>query len=198
MTPLVLASASRVRLHLLASAGVDVIADAATVDEDEVKRALKAEGADTARAAETLAELKALRISARRPGSYVLGADQMLVCEGAWFDKPPDLPAARSQLLSLKGRMHELVCGAVIVRDGVRVWHTVDRARLTMRDFSDAFLEDYLSSVGEDALRSVGGYQLEGRGAQLFARVDGDFFTVLGLPLLPVLGYLRQAGLLVA
>ncbi|MCB9948581.1 MAG: Maf family protein [Rhodospirillaceae bacterium] len=198
MTPLVLASASRVRLHLLASAGVDVIADAATVDEDEVKRALKAEGADTARAAETLAELKALRISARRPGSYVLGADQMLVCEGAWFDKPPDLPAACSQLLSLKGRMHELVCGAVIVRDGVRVWHTVDRARLTMRDFSDAFLEDYLSSVGEDALRSVGGYQLEGRGAQLFARVDGDFFTVLGLPLLPVLGYLRQAGLLVA
>lgn len=198
MMPLVLASASRVRLHLLASAGVDVIADAAAVDEDEVKRALKAQGADAARAAETLAELKALRISARRPGSFVLGADQMLVCEGAWFDKPPDLPAARSQLLSLKGRMHELVCGAVIVRDGVRVWHTVDRARLTMRDFSDAFLEDYLASVGEDALRSVGGYQLEGRGAQLFTRVDGDFFTVLGLPLLPVLGYLRQAGLLVA
>lgn len=196
MTGIVLASASRARLALLQGAGVSVVAEPAAVDEAEIKQALRAEGADAARTAEALAELKAQRISARRPGDLVLGADQMLVCDGEWLDKPPDLDAARRQLSLLRGKTHELISAAVAVRDRERVWHGVDRARLTMRPFTDAFLADYLGEVGDAALQSVGAYQLEGLGAQLFARVDGDYFTILGLPLLPVLTYLRGAGLL--
>ncbi len=196
MTGIVLASASQARLALLQGAGVEVTAEPAAVDETEVKRALRAEGADAAQTAEALAELKAQRISARRPGDLVLGADQMLVCDGDWLDKPADLDAARRQLSQLRGKTHELISAAVAVRDGRRVWHGIDRARLTMRPFTDAFLADYLGTVGDAALQSVGGYQLEGLGAQLFARVEGDYFTILGLPLLPVLTYLRGAGLL--
>ena len=196
MTGIVLASASQARLALLQGAGVDVIADPAAIDETEIKQALRAEGADIAEAAEALAELKAQRISTRHPGQLVLGADQMLVCDGEWLDKPEDLDAARRQLSMLRGKTHELISASVAVRDRNRVWHGVDRARLTMRPFSDAFLADYLGTVGDATLRSVGGYQLEGLGAQLFTRVDGDYFTILGLPLLPVLAYLRGAGLL--
>ena len=194
MTAIVLASASAARLALLRGAGVDVEAEPAAIDESEIKQALRSEGADATAAA--LAELKALRISPRHPGRLVLGADQMLVCDGQWLDKPADGDAARRQLTQLRGKTHELISAAVAVRDGRRIWHGIDRARLTMRPFTDAFLTDYLGAVGDAALQSVGGYQLEGLGAQLFDRVDGDYFTILGLPLLPVLGYLRGAGLL--
>ena len=132
----------------------------------------------------------------RHPGALVIGADQMLDCEGVWFDKPTGRDGAREQLKALRGRTHRLVSCAVIVRDGERIWHQIDRARLTMRNFSDAFLDEYLDSAGDDVLHSVGAYQLEGLGAQLFHRVDGDFFTILGLPLLPVLGFLRVHGVI--
>jgi len=192
---LVLASASQSRLTVLRNAGLDPIQDASSVDEDQVKQSLKAEGADAGQVAARLAELKALETAQRHAGGFVVGADQMLDCDGAWFDKPSDVAQARGHLQSLRGKTHELVTAAVVVRDGACIWQHVDRARLTMRQFSDGFIEDYLDRVGADVCRSVGAYQLEGLGAQLFSRIDGDFFTILGLPLLPLLDTLRDHGI---
>ncbi|WP_434615931.1 Maf family protein [Azospirillum sp. B2RO_4] len=191
---LVLASGSRTRAAMLEQAGVSAVLDRPLVDEDEVKAAGRAEGVSADIVAEALAELKAQRITRRHPGALVVGADQMLECEGRWYDKPADRAAARAQLLDLRGKTHRLVSCAVVVRDGERMWHRIDSARLTMRNFSEAFLDDYLDRVGDDVLHSVGAYQLEGLGAQLFHRVEGDFFTILGLPLLPLLGFLRVHG----
>lgn len=192
--PVVLASASRARRTMLAHAGVVVTVDAAHVDEDEVKLAMRADGASVDAIAERLAELKALRVSQRRPGALVIGADQMLECDGVSFDKPRDAGEAAQRLRALAGRTHRLVSAAVVARDGERIWHEADAARLTMRPLSDRFIADYLAALGEEALASVGSYQLEGLGAQLFTRVEGDFFTVLGMPLLPLLGFLRAHG----
>ncbi|MBY6264695.1 Maf-like protein [Azospirillum sp. 412522] len=191
---LVLASGSRTRAAMLERAGVTAVLDRPLVDEDEVKAAGRAEGVSADIVAEALAELKAQRITRRHPGALVVGADQMLECEGRWFDKPADRAAARDQLLDLRGRTHRLVSCAVVVRDGERMWHRIDSARLTMRNFSESFLDDYLDQAGDEVLHSVGAYQLEGLGAQLFHRVEGDFFTILGLPLLPLLGFLRVHG----
>ncbi|KAA0580260.1 septum formation protein Maf [Azospirillum sp. B21] len=191
---LVLASGSRTRAAMLEQAGVSAILDKPLIDEDEVKAAGRAEGVPADAVAEALAELKAQRITRRHPGALVVGADQMLECEGRWFDKPADRAAARAQLLDLRGKTHRLVSCAVVVRNGERMWHKVDSARLTMRNFTEDFLDDYLDRVGDDVLHSVGAYQLEGLGAQLFQRVEGDFFTILGLPLLPLLGFLRVHG----
>ncbi|MBK4718901.1 Maf-like protein [Azospirillum sp. YIM DDC1] len=192
----VLASGSRTRAEMLERAGVRVTLAPAAVDEEEIKLAARAEGAPVEDVAEALAELKAQRVTRKHPGSLVIGADQMLECEGRWFDKPADRAAARAQLQDLRGRTHRLVSCAVVFRDGERLWHHVDRARLTMRPFSDAFLDSYLNAAGNDVLGSVGAYHLEGLGAQLFHRVDGDFFTILGLPLLPLLGFLRVHGVI--
>jgi nucleoside triphosphate pyrophosphatase len=196
--PLVLASASAARAQLLRQAGVPFRVDAAAIDEAEAKRSLEAEGASAAEIAMALAELKARRVSARQPGALVLGADQILECGGVRFDKPADRDHAAAQLRALAGRTHELVAAAVVLRDGERLWQTVDRARLTMRPLGDAFIADYLDRVGEAALQSVGAYQLEGLGAQLFAEVEGDHFTILGLPLLPLLDFLRGHGVVPA
>lgn len=191
---LVLASASGSRRRLLAAAGLAFEALAAGVDEAEVKESLRAEGAEPIQAAETLAELKAARISARRPGALVIGADQLLACEGRWYDKPADLALAAEQLLALSGRSHSLETAVCVVRDGTRLWHHNTVCRLTMRHFDRGFAERYLAAVGPAALESVGGYQLEGLGVQLFSRIEGDFFEILGLPLLPLLGFLRAQG----
>ena len=192
----VLASTSRTRLRLLQAAGVPFVTEAPGLDEAELKRALRAAGAEPAQAAETLAEMKAQRVSRRRPGEIVIGADQLLACEGTWFEKPASRAEAAAQLRTLRGRRHDLVSSVAAVRDGVRLWHATDAARLTVRPFSEAFLEDYLERTGEAALDSVGAYQLEALGAQLFSRVSGDFFTILGLPLLPLLDFLRAQGVL--
>lgn len=194
--PLVLASGSAARAGILAAAGLPFTQDSANVDEDEVKAALRGEGASADAVATALAELKAVHVSRRHPGALVVGADQMLDCGGRWFDKPADRDAARAQLLALRGRTHDLVTAAVVLRDGTRLWQHVERASLTMRPVSDAFVESYLAALGDDAMRSVGAYQLEGLGAQLFAQVEGDFFTILGLPLLPLLDFLRGHGTL--
>lgn len=193
--PLVLASGSATRAKVLRGAGVAIEVAVAAIDEAELMASLKSSGASTERAAEALAEMKAQRVAPRFPGRFVLGCDQMLGCEGRWLDKPGDRTRARAQLKQLRGKTHSLVTSAVLVRDDERLWHATDRAELRMRDFSDAFLEDYLDQAGDDVLNSVGSYQLEALGAQLFDRVSGDFFTVLGLPLLPVLAILREHGL---
>jgi len=194
--PVILASGSRTRLELLERAGITVTAEAAAVDEAEIKAGFQAKGAAAEACAEALAGLKARRISQRRPEALVIGADQMVDCDGIWFDKPADLAAARTHLQALRGKTHRLVTAAVVLRGGTPLWHTISQAKLTMRPFSDAFLDDYLRQAGTAVLSSVGAYQLEGLGAQLFDRVEGDFFTVLGLPLLPLLGFLRGHGVI--
>ncbi|MFC4352343.1 Maf family protein [Fodinicurvata halophila] len=190
----VLASASSSRKQLLENAGLPVECHAAAIDENEIKRSLAAEGASALQTAETLAELKAGRISRSWPGALVIGADQMLDCNGTWFDKPGDRDQATGHLKALSGRTHTLETSVCVVRDNERLWHHNETARLTMRSFDDDFIARYLDLSGEAILNSVGGYCLEGYGVHLFARVEGDFFTILGLPLLPLLGFLRDRG----
>lgn len=194
--PVILASASRVRASMLQAAGISIEVVPARVDESELKIALRGQGADPVEVAVALAELKALQVSRGRPGRLVLGADQMLDCDGAWFDKPGSPGAARDQLLGLRGRKHRLTSAAVLARDGARIWHHAASAHLTMRGFTEAFLDGYLAEAGEAVLGSVGAYQLEGLGAQMFERVEGDYFVILGLPLLPVLDILRAQNVL--
>ena len=193
MRDVILASTSRTRGMILTNAGVSFTAIAPGVDEDTIKASLRAEGAS---AAEALAEVKAIRLSGRHHDALVIGADQMLVSEDRWYDKPHDRAAARRQLQELRGKSHQLVTSAVVMLGGQRVWHHVERANLTMRPFSEAFLDHYLDQAGEDILSSVGAYQLEGIGAQLFSKVEGDHFVILGLPLLPLLDFLRVHGVL--
>jgi septum formation protein len=190
----VLASASRWRLELLRRAGLNLRADPARVDESEVKVSLRAEQADAAAAAETLAELKATKVSRRAPGALVIGADQILECEGNWFDKPPDRAGAAAHLRALGGKTHALETAACVVRDGVRIWHHREAPRLTMRPLEPAFIESYLDAAGPEILETVGAYRLDDMGVQLFTKVSGDYFTILGLPLLPLLGFLREHG----
>lgn len=180
---------------MLERAGVAVTCDPADVDEDAVKAAGRAAGCSVEQVAERLAEAKASAVAVRHPGALVLGADQMLECEGRWFDKPAGRDGAADQLRRLRGRTHRLVSAAAVARDGVVVWRGIDDARLTMRAFTDGFLDGYLQACGDGVLSSVGAYHLEGLGAQLFERVEGDFFTILGLPLLPLLGFLRERGI---
>ena len=191
---IVLASGSKTRADLLRGAGLDVHIDPANVDEDAVKDSLRAEGASAAQVAEALSDLKALKVSRRHPGALVIGADQTLDCNGVWFDKPPDIDHLRGHIEALSGKRHSLFAGVSVMRDGERIWGLVEPAHLTMRSLTPDFIARYVEAVGEDGLGSVGGYRLEGLGAQLFSRVEGDYFTILGLPLLPLLGFLRQHG----
>lgn len=201
MTPLsnqrvVLASSSTTRQRLLADAGVDFEARAARIDEEEIRQSLLAEGANGDVLADVLAERKAVYVSRNRPDALVIGADQILECDGDIFNKPPDRDIAKRHLTLLRGRDHDLITCVCVVRGGQRLWHHLDRAHLRMRDFSDEFLDQYLDAVGDIALEGPGAYRIEGHGAQLFSRITGDYFTILGLPLLPLLDYLRVQGAL--
>lgn len=193
---LVLASASTTRARLLAAAGLKPTIEPADIDEVPIKAACKADGNDAGACAVKLAEAKAQRVASRMPGALVLGADQILVCDGQWFDKPLDRAAARAQLVALRGKRHVLATAAVLVKNGAVIWHALEQPTLTMRRFSDEFLDAYLATAGDAVLMSVGAYQLEGVGIQLMAAVEGDHFAILGLPLLPLLDFLRDSGLL--
>jgi septum formation protein len=192
----ILASASPARRKLLAAAGVEVRVEPALVDEEALKRILEADGRAANDCALALAEAKARSVASGNKRALVVGADQILVCGKIWFNKPTDLANARTQLLALRGRTHELVSAVCVVREAARIWHTVVSAKLTMRQFSDRFLDAYLISEEAAILGSVGGYCLEGRGIQLFSEIQGDYFSILGLPLLELVGFLRSRGAL--
>ncbi len=193
----ILASGSESRRRVLAAAGVVATSVKPNVDEDAMKIALRAEGLTVRDQAMRLAEMKAIKVSTRQPG-LVIGGDQMLALGEEGFDKPSTLDAARDHLRKLSGKPHTLETAIVVCEEGVPVWRHLARPRLTMRVLSEQFIDRYVDTVGEPLLATVGAYQLEGLGAQLFARVDGDFFSILGLPLLPLLDYLRVRGVLPA
>jgi septum formation protein len=196
---IVLASQSASRKAMLDAAGVTFTAEAAGVDEESVKAAMIAEGTDGRRLADALAELKAVKVSRRHPTALVLGCDSTVAAEdGTLIDKAETREQSRAQLQSLRGTTHKLTSAAVVALGGEPIWRHVDTARLTMRAFSDAFLDSYLDAEWPAIGGCVGGYRLEGPGAQLFSRIDGDHFTILGLPLLPLLDWLRVRGELLA
>lgn len=197
-TPLILASASPIRAALLRRAGVEVEALPARVDEGAIQGALEAEGARPRAVADTLAEMKARKLALRHQARWVLGCDQVLDVNGAVFGKPGTPDAARAQLQALRGKSHKLLSAAVLYEAGRPVWRYVGEARLTMRVFSDAYLDDYLARLWPGIGESVGAYKLEEEGVRLFSRIEGDYFTILGLPLIELLGYLGDRGVIAA
>ena len=192
--PLVLASSSPIRAELLRRAGIPTEIRPARIDEEALRDALSADGAEPRDLADTLAEHKARRISSRLPGALVLGCDQVLDLDGEVFTKPADLDAARIQLRRLRAQTHRLHSAAVLCRGGAPVWRHVGVAQLTMRTFSDDYLEGYLARGWPDIGASVGAYQAEAEGVRLFSRIDGSHYTVLGLPLLELLVHLGRIG----
>jgi septum formation protein len=193
---LVLASGSAIRAEILGNAGLEFDIERPTVDEASVRLSMIEQQATVDAGASRLADLKALEISKSRQTSFVIGADQILECEGTWFEKPESSDQARVQLRRLSGRRHTLVSSVSVVLGGSVIWRHTGRASLVMRRLEDMFLDRYIEIMGEKLLSSVGGYQMEGLGAQLFDSVDGDHYTILGLPLLPLLGFLRDKSVL--
>lgn len=189
---LVLASASPFRKALLDNAGLGFEVEPAQLDERSIEQTL--DDVDAEDVAAILAEAKALDVSGRHPGAMVIGSDQTLSLNGEIFHKPANMDEARRRLLKLSGRTHELNSAVVLAKDGETLWRHVSVARLTMRELDPAFVGRHLSNVGDQALSSVGAYQLEGEGIQLFERFEGDYFTIIGLPLLPLLAKLRELG----
>jgi septum formation protein len=194
MAHLVLASTSEIRAALLRNAGVEVQVMPARVDEEAIRAALEAEGARPRDVADTLAEMKARKVGDKMPEALVLGCDQVLDLSGAVLSKPESAEEARAQLRAMRGKAHKLLSAAVLYEAGKPVWRHVGEVRLTMRAVSDSYLDDYVARNWSSIRHAVGAYKLEEEGVRLFSRIDGDYFTVLGLPLMELLGYLGQRG----
>jgi septum formation protein len=195
---LILASASTARAALLRSSGIEFAIEPAAIDESVVKREAARRGDSALQCAAILAAEKALAVSRNNPGALVIGADQILATDDEWFDKPGDMIEAGEQLRRLRGRDHILATAVCVARDRLAIWQAESAPRLAMRVFSDEFLDAYVEAEGEILLGSVGCYRLESRGVQLFDRITGDYFAVLGLPLIELIGFLRQRGVVPA
>ncbi|NOD93935.1 septum formation protein Maf [Ruegeria sp. HKCCD4884] len=194
--PILLASGSAIRAQLLENAGVPFTVQTARVDEDTAKRALLAENASPRDIADTLAEMKARRVSDKNPGAMVLGCDQVLDFDGQLLSKPETPEQAVAQLKEMRGKRHMLLSAAVIYQDGEPIWRHVGQVRLRMRASSDAYLKDYVSRNWDSIRHAVGAYKLEEEGVRLFATIDGDYFNVLGMPLLELLNFLAVKGVI--
>lgn len=197
MADVILASGSASRRALLSGAGVEAISIKPNVDEDAAKAAMRADGMSVRDQAMQLAEMKAVKVSRANSG-LVIGGDQMLNLDGEAFDKPANLDAAKDHLRKLSGRSHHLETAIVIAENGEPVWRHLARPKLTIRTLSNDFINAYVDQCGDALLSTVGAYQLESRGAQIFTRIEGDYFSILGLPLLPLLDYLRVRGVLMS
>ncbi len=192
--PLVLASGSAIRLQLLRAAGVSVVPVSPRVDEDAIRASLQQDSAFPRTIADTLAEMKARKVAAQHPEGLVLGCDQVLDFDGVVWTKPQTPDEARTQLLALRDRQHTLLSALVLYDGSQPIWRHIGKATLTMRPFSDGWLDSYIDRNWDSIRHCVGGYLLEAEGIRLFSAIDGDYFTVVGLPLLPLLGYLGQRG----
>lgn len=192
--PLILASGSKIRTELLSSAGITHSVQVARIDEDSVRGALEAEQAKPRDVADTLAELKARKISLKNPGAYVLGCDQILQIDDRILSKPETIEQAKEQLTLLSGKKHMLLSAAVLYQDGEPKWRHIGMVRLYMRDLSDGFIDDYLGRNWPSVADSVGAYKLEQEGVRLFTRIEGDHFNVLGLPLIEFINHLTLIG----
>ncbi len=193
---LILASGSPIRAKLLQQSGIDFEIVTAAVDEDMMKAAMLSEQAPHRDIADKLAEIKALKVSQKNPENLVLGCDQILSYDGQVFSKPKDQSDLREQLMSLKSGTHELFSAAVICQNAQPIWRFIGKARLTMRDFSETFLDNYIAENWKLVENCVGGYQIEGKGIRLFHRVEGDYFSVLGMPLLEIMNFLTVRGVI--
>jgi septum formation protein len=194
MSPLILASTSRTRHRLLENAGLEIEVVPPRVDEGMIRDGLQEEGFGPRDIADALAEAKAARVSSKMPGAMVLGCDQVLDLDGDLLSKPATADDARAQLLAMRGQRHDLLSAAVICEDGAPIWRHVGSARLTVRPFSDDWLDGYIARNWPDISDSVGAYKLESEGVRLFSKVEGDYFTILGLPLLDLLSFLTLRG----
>lgn len=192
--PLILASSSQTRAQMLRAAGLELTLQSPRIDEETIRYALESEGAQPHDIADTLAEMKARKIADRNPDALVLGCDQVLEFDRRAWGKAETMADVRAQLLTLRGQSHHLLSAAVLYEDDKPVWRHIGKATLTMREFSDTWLDDYLARNWESIRHSVGGYKLEEEGIRLFTAIEGDYFTILGLPLLPLLAYLGTRG----
>lgn len=192
----ILASTSAARNRLLKNAGVSFHTIASGIDEAAIKRERKLDDQGPREVAEALATAKALNVAREHPDTMVIGSDQLLVCNDEWFDRPIGIDAARKQLERLSGQVHQLVNATVIIKNSAAIWNHQNTINVKMHELNSDLIEKYLSKEGGAACESVGAYKLEGHGAQLLAQVDGDFFSILGLPLLPLLGFLREQDIL--